>query len=130
MSYARSLQSATCVSGIMPRAALARKHAAIIQPRGELCLGDTLAAVNRSINAGGTEPPASYHVSKRKQLHSSGLYQEFAMTTPAYQSPPTLPERRPRRRLVLGIYVVLLIGFGTAGGLFFYGWQQTRQPVD
>src|SRR5262249_6979326 len=52
------------------------------------------------------------------------------MTTPAYQSPPTLPTQRPRRRLFIGILAVLIVGFGTAGGLFFYGWEQTRQPVD
>jgi len=94
------------------------------------CLGDTDAIVNRSSIASDTEPPASFHVKRGGDPIPPRICKESAMTTPAYQSPPTLPERRPRRGLIIGILAVLIIGFGTAGGLFFYGWQQTRQPVD
>src|SRR5262249_33512548 len=65
---------------------------------GALSLGDTPAAVNRSIIAGGTEPPASFHVRKRRRspfsAHISGVSHDDACLPEPTNAPRAAPAPR------------------------------------
>src|SRR5262245_25146621 len=62
------------------------------------CLGDTGAAVNRSIIASGTEPPASFHVGRGKRSHSSKTMQGVCHDDACLPEPADAPRTAPTPR--------------------------------